>query len=228
MDNQTMYDTLLQLPLFQGLKINDITSILSKTTFQFMRFRSGECFIKKGTPNNKIFFLLQGSVVVTTESADRNFIVSEVINTLSIFEPQSFFGMDVNYKSSYTARTPVSGFFLEKKYFLQLMEKYEVFRISFMNIICNRIQNLTSSIWSSPAISLDKKILSFFLSHCQYSDSEVTVKVKMTDLGDYVAATRLNVSNALKSLKEKGFIVGGRTIIILPDIKKIADYLSAE
>ena len=34
----TMYDTLLQLPLFQGLGKNDITEILSKVKFHFKKY----------------------------------------------------------------------------------------------------------------------------------------------------------------------------------------------
>ena len=38
----TMYDTLLQLPLFQGLGKNDITEILDKVKFHFKKYEPGD------------------------------------------------------------------------------------------------------------------------------------------------------------------------------------------
>ena len=38
----TMYDTLLQLPLFQGLCKDDFTSIIEKVKFHFHQFEAGE------------------------------------------------------------------------------------------------------------------------------------------------------------------------------------------
>ena len=37
----TMYDKLLLLPLFQGLGIQELTSIIEKAKFHFLKFQTG-------------------------------------------------------------------------------------------------------------------------------------------------------------------------------------------
>ena len=44
-----MYDTLLQLPLFQGLAHEDFTNILGKVKLHFTKHKAGETLVKKGT-----------------------------------------------------------------------------------------------------------------------------------------------------------------------------------
>ena len=47
---ETMFDTLLQLPLFQGLCHEDFTSILDKVKLHFIKHKVGETIIESGSP----------------------------------------------------------------------------------------------------------------------------------------------------------------------------------
>ena len=44
----TMFDTLLQLPLFQGLAQEDFTNILGKVKLSFTKHKAGEVIVKAG------------------------------------------------------------------------------------------------------------------------------------------------------------------------------------
>ena len=54
----TMYDTLLQLPLFQGLCKNDFTSILGKVKLHFRKYNADEIIVEQGEPCTELIFLL--------------------------------------------------------------------------------------------------------------------------------------------------------------------------
>ena len=53
----TMYDTLLQLPLFQGLCKNDFTSILGKVKLHFRKYNADEIIVEQGEPCTELIFL---------------------------------------------------------------------------------------------------------------------------------------------------------------------------
>ena len=55
---ETMFDTLLQLPLFQGLCHEDFTSILDKVKLHFIKHKVGETIIGSGSPGKQLCFLL--------------------------------------------------------------------------------------------------------------------------------------------------------------------------
>ena len=58
----TMYDTLLQLPLFQGLCKNDFTSILGKVKLHFRKYNADEIIVEQGEPCTELIFLLNGEI----------------------------------------------------------------------------------------------------------------------------------------------------------------------
>ena len=61
---ETMFDTLLQLPLFQGLCHEDFTSILDKVKLHFIKHKAGETIIGNGSPCKQLRFLLKGKVSI--------------------------------------------------------------------------------------------------------------------------------------------------------------------
>ena len=65
---ETMFDTLLQLPLFQGLCHEDFTSILDKVKLHFIKHKVGETIIESGSPCKQLCFLLKGEVSIVTNS----------------------------------------------------------------------------------------------------------------------------------------------------------------
>ena len=45
-----MYDTLLQLPLFQGLCKNDFTNIIGKVKLHFRKYNADDIIVEQGAP----------------------------------------------------------------------------------------------------------------------------------------------------------------------------------
>ena len=136
----TMFDTLLQLPLFQGLCHEDLTSIIEKIKLQFSRHKQGNTIIEQGSTSDKLVFLLKGELAVETISKDGSFTFTEYISAPAVIEPQSLFGMRVNYVSSYTAKTEANTVSVCKSYILNGLMKYDVFRLNYMNFISNYAQ----------------------------------------------------------------------------------------
>ena len=74
---ETMFDTLLQLPLFQGLCHEDFTSILDKVKLHFIKHKAGETIIGNGSPCKQLRFLLKGKVSIVTTSKENIYTVIE-------------------------------------------------------------------------------------------------------------------------------------------------------
>ena len=72
-----MFDTLLQLPLFQGLAQEDFTKILGKVKLDFTKHKAGETLVRSGDDCKQLLFILKGEVTVCTFSANASFCVTE-------------------------------------------------------------------------------------------------------------------------------------------------------
>lgn len=159
---ETMFDTLLQLPLFQGLCHEDFTSILDKVKLHFIKHKVGETIIESGSPCKQLCFLLKGEVSIVTNSKENIYTVIEQMEAPYLLEPQSLFGMNTHYTSAYVAHTEAHTVSISKAFVLSDLFKYEIFRLNYMNIVSNRAQNLYSRLWEEPTQDLTEKIIRFF------------------------------------------------------------------
>ena len=62
----SMYDTLLELPLFQGLTKENITSIIEKVKMGFHKYETRQNIAMQDAKCNSLIFILDGSVAITT------------------------------------------------------------------------------------------------------------------------------------------------------------------
>ena len=121
-----MYDTLLQLPLFQGLAKNDFTSILDKVKIHFLKRKAGDTVALGGEDCRELVFLLNGSLVSKTSDRDELYTFYEAINAPFLIEPYSLFGWSTKYVSTYTALTACNLVTIEKAYLLSELNNYEI------------------------------------------------------------------------------------------------------
>lgn len=218
---ETMFDTLLQLPLFQGLCHEDFTSILDKVKLHFVKHKAGETIIESGSPCRQLCFLLKGKISVVTASRGNIYTVIEQMEAPYLLEPQALFGMNTRYVSGYVAHTEVHTVSISKAFVLSDLFGYEIFRLNYMNIISNRAQNLYSHLWGEPLPDLKEKIIRFFLLHCEKAQGEKVFKIKMDDFARYLGNTRLNTSKALNELQDEGLLELRRKEILIPDARKL-------
>lgn len=216
-----MFDTLLQLPLFQGLAQEDFTNILGKVKLNFTKHKAGEVIVKANEVCNKLIFVLKGEILSSTTSADASYSFSEYFQAPFLIEPQSLFGMNTSYVATYTTQTEANTVSINKAFVMNELFKYDIFRLNYMNIVSNRAQNLNNRIWIKTADSLEKQIGNFILTHIDRPIGRKILKIKMEELAQIVNDTRMGVSKALNSMQEKGVIELHRGEILIPDAEKL-------
>lgn len=219
---ETMYDTLLQLPLFQGLAKEDFTSILGKVKLHFAQHKSGETLIKEGSFCGQLFFVLKGEVVSSTLSTDHSYCFSEVFKAPHLIEPCSLFGMNTTYVSTYVASTEVHTISINKSFVLDELFKYEIFRLNYMNMISNRSQMLNNRLWVEVlGDNIEARIINFIFSHVERASGKKMLKIKMAVLADVINTTRLRVSKALNDMQQRGELELHRGEIVIPEFSKL-------
>lgn len=216
-----MYDTLLQLPLFQGLAQEDFTSILGKVKLHFTKHKAGDTLVKRGVPCEQLVFILNGEIASSTSSDDNSYTFTEFFQAPYLIEPQALFGMSTSYVSTYTARTEVRTLTISKAFVMNDLFKYEIFRLNYMNIISNRAQTCFNRLWSHAEDKPEARIKEFILSHIERPSGEKILKVKMEDLANAINDTRLSVSRTLNYMQNDGLLELHRGEIVIPDAEKL-------
>ena len=76
----TMYETLLQLPLFQGMSKAELSEIIERVKFHFQKFDTGNILFSQGDICDKIVFLLSGEIEIETVAPCGSFSFAERYN----------------------------------------------------------------------------------------------------------------------------------------------------
>lgn len=221
----TMYDTLLQLPLFQGLCKEDFTSIIERVKFHFQNFKRLETIVEQGTLCNQLVFLLNGEVSLKVVDTVHGYIFTETLKAPHIIEPYSLFGMNTSYAASYQANTDVQILTIDKAYVYTELNNYEIFRLNYLNILSNRIQIAHQKLWNNHIGTLNEKFNNFLLARCLMPQGEKTLQITMEDLAKLINETRINVSRMLNELQKQGLVQLRRKAIYIPDMEKLSESL---
>lgn len=217
----TMYDTLLQLPLFQGLGKNDITAILSKVKFHFRKYEPGEYVFRQGDACSEVGFLLGGTLIAETFSRGQTYQFFEELPVPSVVELYSLFGIRPFYHASYRASTEVSVLTIDKLYLAEIVGGYVPCSLNFSNIICTRAQYLYQHIWSDVAGDLTVRFVHFLMQRSSRPAGHKLLRIKMEDLAILLDDRRINVSRMLNALQAEGLIHLKRKEIEVPALEKL-------
>lgn len=216
----TMFDTLLQLPLFQGLGQEDLTHILGKVKFHFAKHKDHTLLAQSLTPCRQLLFLLKGEVTATTVSSDGLYNVTEYFQAPYLIEPQSLFGMDTHYVATYHSYGEAHTVTIDKSFAMNELFKYDIFCLNYLNILSNRAQVLNRRVWNHNyhSISSEERILRFIRLHLERpSAGRKEIKIRMEDLAQIVNDTRTGISKTLNNMQLQGKIELRRGEIIIPD-----------
>ncbi|MGL4851547.1 MAG: Crp/Fnr family transcriptional regulator [Phocaeicola sp.] len=218
-----MYDTLLQLPLFQGFCKNDFTQVLEKVRFHFRKYKADEQVVNQGEACNDLIFLLSGEVNCLTADENNRFSIEERLVSPTVLEPHSIFGMNTTYTASYKAHTDISVVTISKSYLLTELSTYEIFRMNYYNILSNRVQVAYGKLWSNLTGTTLNRIAFFLSQRMLLTSGEKRICIKMDDLATLIDDTRINVSKALNELQEKGIVKLSRKEILIPSFEKLLE-----
>ena len=217
----SMFDTLLQLPLFQGLSLEDLTNILAKVKLQFAKWKAGTPIARRGEPCKQLTFLLKGKISTATPATDNLYLCIEYNEAPYLIEPQAMFGMDTCHVATHTAEEPTDTVSISKSFVVNELFKYDIFRLNYINIVSNRAQTLRRRLWTPYDGDVSERIVHFIATHVERPTGEKLLKIKMEDLARIVNDTRLNVSHALNAMQNKGLVELHRGEIVVPRLEDL-------
>ena len=216
-----MYDTLLSLPLFQGMNHADFNSLLQKIRLDFVRYESGDTIISTGDRCRSFAFLINGTAESSREGKDGRFTFNEQIEAPYLIEPYSMFGRAGSYQRTYTATDACSFLMVDKQYIYTELGKYNICRMNLLNILSGRVQQLDNHLWNLDGMTLRERMIRFIQGLSDIQSGPKKLITKMNDLALLMDATRLNVSKELNAMEAEGLISLRRKEILIPALEKM-------
>lgn len=221
MPNTKLHERLLELPLFQGMSKNDLEEVVASTKFNNLSYSKGKIVVNENDVCDKLFFLVKGSIYAIGNADDRGYSITETFSAPEILQPERIFGLTQRYTRTFKTKTDCTFISLGKMDTLGLADKYEIFRLNMLNIICTKSQRLTRFPWRTQPKDIRHKIARFIETRCLRPAGEKIIHIKMERLSDEISESRLNVSRELNAMDAEGIISLRRGEIYVSALEKM-------
>ena len=221
----TIYDTILSLPLFQGIERLRLIDVLEKISLHFEKYQKDDIIVQKGKDCRQLIFLLKGNVICETVDKSGKFSIYEKIKGQAVLYPAFLFGKDTRYPATIKAADNVSIMSVGKRQVFDLLREEELFLLNFLNIVSNKAQTSFDKITSLSGTDLKKNLAFFILSLTEKGSSDIHIKSSQQDLADFFGVARPSLLKAVNELTEAGIIKYRRREITVLDMQKLSDIL---
>lgn len=211
-----MFDTLLSLPLFQGLSNDDLTRILESTHLSFETLPPKSVITHQDELCTGLTFVLSGEVEGLTEAADRSWSVEESLPTPLVLGLDVLYGRARTHQFSVYARTSTRLLNIDKHTVAALTGYFEVFRINVLNTLTTAIAQQRQPLWTPAATTLEGRIVEFLRLHVHRPAGQKTFHISMRTLGAYLGEDQRYISMAAHRIERRGYIQLRRSAIHVP------------
>ena len=177
-----MYDLMLQLPLFQGISRDQLTTILEKTPFLFKRYRDGEVIRRTGEACSSIIFILSGEVRLLTPTFGGRMTIVQDFYAPHTMPFSNLFGAETTTRSTLYSIDQATGvMMLDKLNFLRLLQQNTVLLVTVLNMLSTNAQKQHKALDFSSEGDEVLRLASWLLAYTDRPSHHIILDAKVTD-----------------------------------------------
>ena len=199
----SMYQQLMQLPLFQGVSTEKITELVEKLPFHFLKYRSGEQIVAAGDPCTHIRFIVSGKVRLETSSSRLKVSLEQILATPNVLAPDYLFGRDTTYPFSAFAEGSCGILQLLKGDYIKMINTDKVFLFNILNFLSSGSQRGAAMALAARDGSVEERLAMLMNVLVAPGATDVVLKFKQKDLCSLLGTQRTTLVSMLDRLSEQ-------------------------
>lgn len=137
---RSMYDTIMSLPLLQGIGKDHVSSFLEKTKILISKYEIGDKIIEEGEDIKGIIFVLSGSVETEISCLNGEGVLKSKMDSPLVLSATNLFGMETLQRQTVKATAPTSILAFSKEKYIELLRSDRIYLINYVNYLSSRIQ----------------------------------------------------------------------------------------
>ncbi|MDE5785234.1 MAG: Crp/Fnr family transcriptional regulator, partial [Duncaniella sp.] len=177
-----MFETLMTLPLFNGVSYARLSEIVGNTRLSFLKYLSGETFISPDDPCDSLKFILSGKVRISVSTRDDRFTVSSTLSAPSVIMPEYLYGRSTVYPCKATAMEATSIMLIGKSDFTRLLSTDEIFLFNYLNLISSNAQKSVEGVLALTSGSLEERIAFWLVALSQRESENIELSCRQRDM----------------------------------------------
>lgn len=212
---KSMYEILMDIPLFRGVSRQNISQAIEQTKFHFLRYSDGETVVASGDECTHIRFVISGSVRVTVADASGAFEVSQTLSASDVIAPDFLFGRATSYPCSVVALGDVGVIEISKQDYLAILGMDSVYLLNFLNMLSMNAQKAVDGAMAASRGAVAERIAFQIAALTQSGGTDVTMRSCGCELCELFGVSDDELRAALEEMRLRGVVdYDGRRILV--------------
>ncbi len=203
----TMYETIMNLPLFKGLSHEQVSSFLEKTNLKFSKYSDREKIIDAGTNVNNIKCVISGQVRICHKIGTAEDIkLLELQQGHNVLGADRLFGMDTAYGFDAYAVGNVSTMEFSKEQYINLLNTGSIYLINYLNFLSYRAQIRYDIFNNYPDGSFAATCSRLIRAYCSKKSTDISLAFNIDAFALFCNMDSESLSKEIRRLEILGII----------------------
>lgn len=221
----SMYQQLMQLPLFQGVSTDSITQLVEKFPFHFLKYRNAEQILAAGDISTHIRFVVSGKVRLETPCAHLRVSLLQTLSTPNVLAPEYLFGRETVYPYTAVAAGPCGILQLRKSDYIKMINSDKVFLFNILNYLSSGSQRSMASALSVKDGSVTERLAQFVDMLTVPGATDIILRYKQKDLCTLMSTQRTTLVSSLDKLSDLDILDYDSNELRILDFRKLMDLI---
>ena len=202
----SMYQQLMQLPLFQGVSSEKITALVEKLPFHFLKYHSGDLVFAAGDSCTHIRFVVSGKVRLEMPFPNLRVSLYQTLSSPHVLAAEHLFGLETVYPFNAVAEGPCGILQLLKSDYIKMVNSDKVFLFNILNYLSTGSQRTAALALAVKEGSVAERLASLLDSLLITGSTDVTLRYKQKDLSTLLGTQRTTLVTTLDKLSDEGIL----------------------
>ena len=202
----TMYEMIMDLPVFKGVSKEQVSSFLEKTNVNFENFEPGMKIVSKGEEVKTVKFVMSGEVCASHVLVGSNISVEEYCSYGRVLGADRLYGMSTGYSCDVIAMTRTSIMEFSKDQYVKLLNSDSIYLLNFFNFLSRRAQRPVEALEEFTTGDIRSR-LCVLLSVLTDPDSiGIQIKGTIANLAKYLSVDQKSMAEWINTAEMQGLI----------------------
>ncbi len=202
----SIYDTLMSLPLLKGVSTERLEQIVATTPLHFLKYPEGDKLIFSGSPATHLHFVINGSVRMSMANLSGRFRVSQTLVGPDVIAPDYLFGRSTNFPCDVVALESTGILQIAKGDYISMLRSDDVLLFNYLNILAAGAQSRIEGVLSLTDGHLDERIAFWIVALTQRSGKDIVLTCRLRDLYSFLGVQRSVLNATLTDMADRGII----------------------
>lgn len=201
-----MFDKLMELPLFQGASHEQISALVAKIPFHFLKFSNGQRIIASGSASTHLRFIVSGKARSVTSGAAARVAVAQTLSAPNVVGADFMFGREPAYPFDLYAVGDCGILQLSKADYMSIVRSDDVFLFNILNYLSRNAQKPKLSLQHMSHGLVAERIAFVVSMFTSKASADIAITFRQKDLCLMLGTRRTALVSALSSLKARGIV----------------------